>query len=87
MFICLKQVNLEQIFRQISQYSVASTDDAAFIIGGYDTGTDANSVYDTVAKFQDNQWSKYGSLNQSRKLQGSITFDGETMILGGRTFS
>ena len=57
-------------------YSTASTDDAAFIIGGFD-------VYATIAEFRNNQWRKLGSLNKGRRFHGSITVEQETMIIGG----
>ena len=65
---------------KIYQYSVATTDNAAFIIGG----SDESSFYiDIIAKFQDNKWTKYGSLKASRYCHGSITNDDKTMIVGG----
>ena len=64
------------IFSYIYAYSTASTDDAAFIIGGGD-------VYDTIAEFRDNQWRNLGSLTKGRRYHGSITIGQETMIIGG----
>ena len=59
---------------------MASTEDAAFIIGGYDGG----SYYvSTIAKFQDNQWTKYGDLNIPRRFHGSIRSGDQTIIIGG----
>ena len=57
---------------------MASTDNAAFIMGGYDT-----NIVDIIAKFQDNQWTRYGSLKAVRYLHGSITSGDQTMIIGG----
>ena len=65
---------------RISEYAVASTESAAFIIGGYESGS---TVYDTIAKFQENQWTRYGSLKASRRLHGSITSGDLSMIIGG----
>ena len=59
---------------------MASTDNAAFIIGGFDKDTSGISI---IAKFQDNQWTRYGSLNTSRRGPESITSEDETMIIGG----
>ena len=59
-------------------YAVASTDNAAFIIGGYDT-----RYLDIIAKFQDNQWTRYGSLKAVRNTHGMITSGDQTMIIGG----
>ena len=62
----------------IAYYAVASTDNAAFIIGGWDT-----SRLDIIAKFQDNQWTRYGSLKAGRSNHGTITSGDQTMIIGG----
>ena len=64
---------------KIDSYSVASTDNAAFIIGGRVGGR--NSI-DIIAKFQDNEWTRYRSLKAARYLHGSITSNGQTMIIG-----
>ena len=69
---------LIQIFSYMHGYSTASTDDAAFIIGGYD-------VYETIAEFRNNQWRNLGSLTKGRYYHGSITVGQETMIIGGNT--
>ena len=60
---------------------MASTNNAAFIIGGRTDGGDSNHI-DIIAKFQDNQWTRYGSLKAKRFLHGSITSADETMIVG-----
>ena len=70
----------EQLFSQITEYSVASTENAAFIIGGYNWD---GTVLDIIAKFQDNQWTRYGSLKATRRLHGSIQSGDLTMIIGG----
>ena len=67
---------LIKVFSKIYGYSTASTDDAAFIIGGYD-------VYETIAEFRNNQWRKLGSLTKGRYYHGSITVGQGTMIIGG----
>ena len=67
------------ILSQISSYSVASTNDAAFVIGGY-TGS---STLDVIAQFKDNAWSLYGNLQKPRSSQASITSGDMTMIIGG----
>ena len=67
-----------KIFSWINEYSTASTDDAAYIIGGHD-------VFDTVAEFRNNQWRNLGSLTRGRYAHGSITIGQETMIIGGYT--
>ena len=69
---------LVKFFSFIFGYSTASTDDAAYIIGGHD-------VYDTIAEFRNDQWRKLGSLSKGRFYHGSITVGQETMIVGGYT--
>ena len=70
------------IFRFIYGYSTASTDDAAYIIGGHDV---YNTCIDTIAEFRNNQWRNLGSLTRGRYGHGSITIGQETMIIGGDT--
>ena len=55
-------------------------DNAAFIIGGYDQNTYGINI---IAKFQDNEWTRYGSLKATRRSHGSITSGDLTMIIGG----
>ena len=68
------------LFSKISHYSVASTNEAAFVIGGW-----AGSYSDVIAQFKDNAWSLYGNLQKRRRLHGSITSGDETMVIGGQT--
>ena len=71
------------IFRQISHYSVASTTEAAFVIGGYTGGSPAYS--DVIAQFKNMQWSLYGNLKKRRYGHGSIISASQTMVIGGLT--
>ena len=64
------------IFSQNYFYSVASTNEAAFVIGG-------SSSRDIIAQFKDNAWSLYGNLQKSRFNHASITSGDMTMIIGG----
>ena len=64
------------VFSQISHYSTASTSEAAYIIGGYDTG-------DIIAEFKSNSWRQMGTLAKGRHTHGSITLNGKTMVIGG----
>ena len=76
--VFLNQAKFAKLLRQrITRYAVASTDNAAFIIGG------TYSPTNIIAKFQDNQWTRYGSLKASRRLNGSIQSGDLTMIIGG----
>ena len=64
------------IFRRICWYSTASTSEAAYIIGGYKTN-------DIIAEFRGNSWRQMGTLARGRYRHGSITLNGETMVIGG----
>ena len=69
---------LREIFNlsRISYYSTASTSDAAYIIGGYDT-------QNVVAEFKDNQWRQLDNLNKGRDYHGSLSIGDQTIIIGG----
>ena len=64
------------IFSYIVEYSTTSTSEAAYIIGGYHTD-------DIIAEFKSNSWRQMGTLAKGRDSHGSITLNGETMIIGG----
>ena len=53
--------------------------DAVYIIGGYIGGT----ATDIVAEFKNDQWRRLANLNRERMGHGSITIEGQTMIIGG----
>ena len=57
-------------------YSTASIADAAYIIGG-------DYTRDVIAEFKNDIWRNVGSLVKPRDSQGSISINGETMIIGG----
>ena len=63
-------------FRGIASYSTAQTSNAVYIIGGFWTRN-------IVAKYMDNEWLQKATLNQGRAQHGTITFEGQTMIIGG----
>ena len=66
------------LFR-IKDYSTAATDTAAYIIGG----SVSWSFESTIAEFKNNKWRKFGDLTTARREHSSISFGGETIILGG----
>ena len=78
-----RDIYLNINFSSISYYSVASTKEAAFIIGGFNSGD--FTYYDMIAQFKDNAWSLYGNLQRPRYGHGSITLGDKTMIIGGVT--
>ena len=66
---------------RIGFYSVTSTTDSAFVIGGYD-GT---SNLDIISKYKNGEWSLHGNLKRSRRNHGSITYETQIMVFGGTT--
>ena len=69
------------IFRRLYCYSTAATDQAAYIIGGYQD----LSYSQTIAEFKNDQWRRLGDLTRGRDRHGSISIDQRTMVLGGYT--
>ena len=65
------------IFSEIIYYSTASTSEAAYIIGGYPY------TREIIAEFRSNSWRQMGTLAKGRDSHGSITLNGETMVIGG----
>ena len=57
-------------------YATASTDSAAYILGGIRIRT--------VAKFQNNKWLKIGDLKEEKFNLSAIFLNGEYLIVGGR---
>ena len=64
---------------RISNYGTASTDSAAYIIGGY--GGDGR--ISTIAQFQNNEWQKIGDLKEVKSDTSAIVHNGEYLIIGG----
>ena len=60
-------------------YATASTDSAAYIIGGFIGYTSVT----TIAEFKENKWRKVGDLAEGRSRHSSISFGGETLVFGG----
>ena len=75
-------VNLSRITR----YSIASTAQAAFVIGGQVNHPDESYVFsDVITKFENNKWSAFGNLQKGRFHHGSITYGSEIIVIGGLT--
>ena len=70
---------------RISYYATASTDSAAYIIGGYDSFDDER--VSTIAQFKNNKWLKIGDLNEKKNSLSAIFHDGEYLIVGGEVDS
>ena len=81
-FIVSLFLNFLFIFKilRISHYATASTDSAAYIIGGYD-----GRYVSTIAQFKNNKWLKIGDLNEKKRGLSAIFRDGEYLIVGGFT--
>ena len=67
------------------QYSVASTNQAVFFIGGRHLA--GGSFSSVIAKYEDDEWSPrpYGNLKKSRRALGSIAYGTEMVVIGGET--
>ena len=63
---------------RICSYATASTDSAAYIIGGY--GDDHVS---TIAEYKNNKWRKFGDLTKKRNYSSAIFYNGEFIVVGG----
>ena len=66
---------------RISYYATASTDSAAYIIGGYD----GSNYVSTIAQYKNNKWLKIGDLNEKKSGLSAIFHKGENFIVGGYT--
>ena len=67
---------------RIWNYATASTDSAAYIIGGSDGWY---SYVSTIAEYKNNKWRKFGDLTKKRINSSAIFFNGEYIIVGGYT--
>ena len=65
---------------RISNYGTASTDSAAYILGGYFARAERTS---TIAQFQNDEWQKIGELNEVKSDSSAILHNGEYLIIGG----
>ena len=81
MGLSFKRRKRTHLLRQNSHYSVSSTNQAAFFIGG----KDGNSRLSIIAKYENDNWSLYGNLKRSRSSHGSITYGTTTIVIGGFT--
>ena len=60
-------------------YAAASTDSAAYIIGGYITRV----MVSTIAEYKNNSWQAIGNLNQPKESLSAISYRGEYIFVGG----
>ena len=66
---------------RIYWYATASTDSAAYIIGGWGYG----DYISTIAQFKNNKWLKIGDLNEKKRGLSALFRDREYLIVGGQT--
>ena len=64
---------------RISHYATASTNTAAYVIGGFD----GSKQVSTIAEFTNNQWKDTGNLNEPKNSPSTILYDGEYIVIGG----
>ena len=69
----------------IAVYSVASTKETAFVIGGSNAVSDDDRDPDFITQFKNDVWSFYGNLQKGRSWHGSISIGSKTMVIGGYT--
>ena len=67
---------------RISNYATASTDSAAYIIGGYGGCIGVEKV-STIAEYKNNKWRKIGNLNEPKTHLSAIFNNEEHIVLGG----
>ena len=68
---------------RISHYATASTNIAAYIIGGWN----GSKKVSTIAEFKNNNWRNIGNLNEPKEGLSAIFHNGEYMIVGGNVDS
>ena len=61
-------------------YTTASTDIAAYILGGND---DCDKKVSTIAEYRNDKWTKYGDLRSKRYRASTLFLNGEHIIFGG----
>ena len=71
-----------RLILRIVNYGTASTDSAAYILGGY-YYLNGKQRTSTIAQFQNNQWSKIGDLMEVRSGSSAILNNEEYLIIGG----
>ena len=79
--LSFKRRKRTHLLRRYSHYSVSSTSQAAFFIGG-NHGSSQSSV---ITKYENDNWSLHGNLKRRRSVHGSITYGTTTFVIGGYT--
>lgn len=68
---------------RIANYGTASTESAAYILGGISSSERPVERISTIAQLQDNVWRKIGDLNEVKSDSSAIFHNGEFLIIGG----
>ena len=69
---------------RINAYATASTDSAAYIIGGIKTNSFSfRRVISTIAEYKNNLWRTIGNLNEPKYKLSAISHNGGYMVVGG----
>ena len=64
---------------RICRYATASTDSAAYIIGGKNDGEKIS----TIAEYKNSNWRAIGNLNEPKSYLSAIFNNGEYIAVGG----
>ena len=73
---------------RITHYATASTDSAAYVIGGVTAqkrirGVRTSGRVSIIAEYKNNRWQAIGNLNQSKYWLSAIPYNGEHIVVGG----
>ena len=68
---------------RIYYYATASTDSAAYIIGGWN----GRGAVSTIAEYKNNNWREIGNLNEPKSYLSAIFNNGEYIVVGGEVYS
>ena len=70
----------------MDNYAVTSTSDSFYLIGGNAQDFDGSRYHSTViARYNNDEWSLAGHLSVARYGHSAISFQDQTMIIGGYT--
>ena len=76
---------IQMILLRIAYYATTHTQESVFIIGGWTDGRPKKTSL--IARYNDDNWTNVGSLNQAREAHGAIAIEEIVIILGGYPIS
>ena len=87
MGLSFKRRKRTHLLRRYYSYSVSSTIQAAFFIGGQgeSIGGQGESQLSVISKYENDNWSLLGNLKRRRSSHGSITYGTTLLVIGGWT--